>query len=326
MTGTHEPKAGGEDDSDKTWNDILEKEWEKAREVLDKFDDRIKDLRQWGFTAFTVLIGAEALLLPTLVTPANISVTSGSGLVPNSKAISPNVRLAVLSATILLLVTMRIVEKSYELFQRAASERALVIERHLDIELTEVISDKYKRGHILGLVTAAYSFFVVSVAGLGLAIIPPDSGLTLWVWIVAGLAIASIVGISFRLGLRYPHGSNDWTIGPLAIRQEEKVQITVTNLAPARKHGSEKGNLKFGINDPVCHIEMEGGGHTSTIWAKTDISIPGQDSRTWLWPEEGKPAPGIYRFTPANRAMLRRKVIVKERSEKPEAEAASRTQ
>ncbi len=74
-----------------------------------------------------------------------------------SKGLPPEVKLAVVSATVLLIVTMRIIEKNYELFQRAASARALVIERHLDLDLTEIISDKYKRGHILWLVTVAYS-------------------------------------------------------------------------------------------------------------------------------------------------------------------------
>jgi len=40
------------------------KEWEVARNVLKEFDDRIHDLRKYGFSFLTALLAAEALLIP----------------------------------------------------------------------------------------------------------------------------------------------------------------------------------------------------------------------------------------------------------------------
>ncbi len=241
-----EKEPAEEGGSERAWDERLEKEWETCRGVLSQFDERIHDLRKVGFTFLTALIGAEAFLIPTVskLTATNMSTSVASTTAETSvTALSPGVRLSIVAGTILLIVTLRIIEKNYELFQRAASTRAVIIERHLDMELSEVISDKYKRGHITWLVTGAYSGFAGSVGILGVSVLQGSPLESRYVMLVTIGAILVMVMIS-RLGLRYPHGYVDWALGPTEIWEGESLRVTVTNLAPAIRYEKDEAREK----------------------------------------------------------------------------------
>lgn len=111
----------GENDTGE--NDNCLKEWSAARDVLDKFDERMHDLRKYGFSFVTALIAAEALLK-----------------VDN---LSNHIKLTVIWVTLGLIIALRLFEQNYQNFQEAAAKRAESIEKRLNIELTEVLSQIY---------------------------------------------------------------------------------------------------------------------------------------------------------------------------------------
>lgn len=83
------------------------KEWETARGVLKDYDERTHDLRKIGFSFITALLAAQSLLIPNLV-PG----------VASSNALPEFVKLSVLLVTLLLIITLRLIEKMYQLFQQ----------------------------------------------------------------------------------------------------------------------------------------------------------------------------------------------------------------
>jgi hypothetical protein len=61
----------------KTDQILQQKEWETAREVISKFDERLDVLRRYGFTFITGLLTAQSLLESSLIlgTPNGIANT-----------------------------------------------------------------------------------------------------------------------------------------------------------------------------------------------------------------------------------------------------------
>src|SRR5213076_1903848 len=102
-------------------------EWKVARDLVTKCDDRTMALRKTGFGFITALITAESIL-----------ATGAAG-----KELSHSGKYAVVLVTLLLLVLLRLVERQGQLVQEAAALRANILERALNLGLTEVISDKY---------------------------------------------------------------------------------------------------------------------------------------------------------------------------------------
>jgi hypothetical protein len=271
------------------------KEWETARDVLQKFDDRIHDLRKYGFTFVTALLTAQSLLVPFVVNQ------TGSTGVPDI------VKFGVIAATLLLVVTLRLLERNYQLFQQAAAVRALILERRLNLELTETISQRYKDDHVALLVIGVYIMFAFGVGAVGCFILLPNYLLIESLIVLTAVTIGVLCGISF-FGLNKPHGSEDWTVDPLECKKNEFVRITLTNLEE-----DEKKEIVLSKGQPVCQIRSEDGGLVDSIFADANISISGQDSYSWLWNASNAPKPGLYRVVPHSYGIpLWRKIMVTE--------------
>ncbi|HEV2119899.1 MAG TPA: hypothetical protein VGS11_07345 [Candidatus Bathyarchaeia archaeon] len=158
-------------------------EWKAARSLLKDFDDRISDLRKYGFTVVTALLAINSFLLPSSI--------------GGKDALTDQVKLAAIGSMMLLIVALRYVERSYRLFQDAVAGRARILERVMNFELTEKISERYKRSFELSHTDLVYFFFLVAVFGLGLAVVSQTLSLSLNGYITLGLLVAfSIIPIS----------------------------------------------------------------------------------------------------------------------------------
>jgi hypothetical protein len=264
------------------------KEWEEARNVLSEFDERAHDLRKFGFTFVTGLLTAEALLITG---PA--------------AAVADTVKLAVMLGTLVLIVALRLVERYYKVFQEAASIRARIIETRLNLELTDVIADRYRfrRGFSQeNFVDATYLGFAIVVLVLGYSILPRYLANILPI-----VALIALSAVRYAIVLSYPYGREDWTLDRLECKKGQKIRITLTNL-------DHKKSISF--PDPhtgklVCTIkkaDCEEGFYP--INAKIDVSIAPLNNYTWLWDTSGVQS-GIYRVVPRKwNEPLRRKIQV----------------
>ena len=179
-------------------------EWSRARDVLKDFDDRAHDLRKYGFSFVTALLAAQSLLIPSLV--PGVSATG---------AVTDSVKLGVLLVTLLMLVTLRFFERTYELFRQAASTRARILELTLNLELTDEITSRYRSGHVPFLVAIVYVFYALGTGTIGFFIIPDY-----WFWIlIATLVAIATLFLMMLLRLDYEKGVEDWTLDSLECRR-----------------------------------------------------------------------------------------------------------
>jgi hypothetical protein len=261
-------------------NDMTEKEWETARDVLQKFDDRIHDLRKYGFSFVTALLTAQSLLIP---------------YVKDTTSVPDDVKLGVIAITLLLIVTLRLLEKNYQLFQAAAATRALILETRLNLELTETISQRYKDDYVNLLVLGLYILFAVGVGAVGYFILLPNYQLVTFLFLLIAVTIVALCLISF-FRLNYPHGREDWTVDPLECKKNEFVRITLTNLGD-KAITLPKDSIVFKITREIDGVQ------TYQQPASSDVLIAGLNNHTWEWKaglnSNGKVQAGIYRVFPS---------------------------
>jgi len=241
------------------------KEWGVARNVLKEFDDRIHELRKLGFSLLTALIAAE-----TFLTPMSPLSEVGEAGIPDST------KLGVLLITLLLIVTLRMIEKSYQLYQKCSAERAQILERSLNLELTEIISDRHRDNNISTLITITYSMFALGVLILGYFILSQND----LAKIVLYLGTLGTLGWLFFLQilpLGYKHGPLDWTIDPLECHPGDKVKLTVTKL--------KKGfwDKPIELTGDIWEIKLQGSEETTK-----SISVETEDDTDNSNPQEPK--------------------------------------
>jgi hypothetical protein len=214
--------TGGNMPSDNESNANLFSEWTTSRDMLTEYDGFLNDLRKYGFSFLTALLAAESVLVPTVLSKSGVAEGT---VLPNS------VKVAVLGINLLLIILLRLLDRNYQVFQDAAATRALVLERTLNLELTEIITLRYKGCHLRRSITGLYVAFVAGVYGLGWAVLWPDWG---YIAVLSGFSILAFIFIEIIIGKRisveYPLGELDWSINKLDCCSGEEIEITLTNL------------------------------------------------------------------------------------------------
>jgi hypothetical protein len=272
-------------------------EWKASRDVLAKFDDRILDLRKIGFSLLTALLAAQSLLIPSFYATAVLPST---------------IKLTVITATLLLIVTVRLIEKNYQLFQEAAATRAVVIERNLNFELTETISDRSKSDKFSSYVTGVYLLFAIVAGIVGFFVILPNYQISQMLNLIPQLLRTRLLVLMVLITIvilflidRVPLGFShylqkdipvDWTLDKVNFMRGEFVGITLTNCSD-----KSKDKIRFKRNKLVWEIMREDSTSIHKQYGSDRIVIPRQGSYTWFWDtneDEGKvhKGPVVYRL------------------------------
>lgn len=284
--------------SSSTENEAHLKEWAAARDVLKQFDDRIHDLRKYGFSFVTALLTAQAFLIPGV-----------AALLAKQAPIPETTKAAVLSVTIFLIVGLQVIEKNYLLIQEAAAMRARILERSLNLELSDIITDKLRKARpkVRAYANYVYYILIAGVFGLGLSILGQD----LLAWSI--LIIATVVAllwirmITSRLKLFYKWDKRmiDWTISPIDCDKNDKVGITITHLG-----GHE---ISFKQGELMWEVQTQDGNSIHTQKAEAPITIKDEGHYTWLWDtRDSKVKPDeIYRVLAFGHDPLRRTIRVR---------------
>lgn len=216
------------------------KEWEAARDILEKFNNRLHDLRKYGFSFITAFLTGSTILFTTYIAePSN----GGSGeLFPES------IKAVILGVTLLLIGGLYILDRNYKVFQRAANDRANVLERVLNIELSDVITQRYRQDEVYNFVVVLYLFFILGVVLLGLTVLSA----TLLIWLViAALATSGFILYFARDDslMKYDYGKVDWILDKTECKQGDEVRVIMTNLNktsfPSPDHPISKGEVMW---------------------------------------------------------------------------------
>jgi hypothetical protein len=207
-------------------NDNQYKEWEKTREVFKDYDTRLHELRKYGFSFVTALLTVGSFLTQT-ITDQISTATETEIKTPMSNVFN----LGVFIVTLLLIVALHLFDKNYRIFEQAAYTRAVVIERKLNMELTEIIGARHRNRNINFNVFCVYSMFIWGVAGIGIAILHSDLNLMYWLIGSACAAWFAIIwqSVTLRIQFRNKDRQEDWTISPLECSPNDIIRITLNN-------------------------------------------------------------------------------------------------
>jgi hypothetical protein len=266
-------------------------EWKQAREVLKSFDEHLHDLRKYAFSFLTALMAAESILLP-------------------SKDMPTEVKFAVFLVTLLLIAAAHLFDKNYRVIQQAANTRALVLERKLNLELSEDISIRHGKNRVNLIVVIVYILFIVGVLLLGGFVLQPHWG---YVGGLAGFGIIIAVVPIFTLGLRFAYKEGeDWTVSPLECTSGDIVRITLNNLSKKTEDMKEKPadlreandleSFPFKVPHPIVfnegkliwEIRSEGGPVIRKETAKAG-GLKVYYSYTWIW-DTSNVGKGVYQL------------------------------
>ena len=263
-------------------------EWKVARDAMKEFDGRRHDLRKFGFGFLTALLATESFLIP------------GSFVDQQYLVVLPNlVKFCVLLVTLTFIVAIALIERNYQLFLKAINQRALVLERLLNLELSEVITFRYRVGRARLFSDAVYLSFVFAIMILGYAsLMPDDNTLFLVLIAVSAVAIMVIIWIMEWSNLSYHHGEVDWSLDRTQCEQGDSVAITISNLSKVhrRRDGSEDGTKLLLPQGTLLEVRSPDGSFVCDCPLKAPVKIRPEDAYTYIWKID-KP-PGMYLVFP----------------------------
>ncbi len=299
-------------------------EWKEARSIISRFDENLHDVRKYGFTFLAALLTLDALQ-----TLADTDVTIKIGLI---------------GLTIAFIVALRLFEENYKKFQQAAALRAMILETTiLNIELTEMISEKYRKEDINTLIYWLYVAFVIIAVLIGIIIVPfgiywsiPIILGIIGIWLVRDIPDYLPVILEHPDNLYHPKSDGgktvlstdlpreDWTIDKVSCESGDKVKITFTNLSKSKTKIFDPAvflpikDLKNPVLTlPYAFCIKEEGESEDAIPVyihPVDITteIPGFGNCSWLWDTSNTAtANHIYRVWPRGwTAPLKRSIVV----------------
>ncbi len=285
---------------------ILDKEWEVARDLIAKADERIDSLRKYGFSFVASLLTADTIALRSL--------KDGEARAAFGIAVGVSVVASV------LVVAMRLLEKNTQLLQMAAVQRAQVIERHLGAELTEIVVERHRAQRWGWMGDALYCLFALIVGLVGLLASGPATGLHdigvrgAALTAVAVVSCVLILVISAVESASRSRQKDDWSLDRLECAAGETVRIMLTRWGEATG-GLVEGKVVWRID----HLTETGAKDVASRTA-TARDCENDDCKVWLWDTSGR-APGLYEVVidpddvRNSKGTLRRRVRVLKKSE-----------
>jgi hypothetical protein len=215
-------------------------EWQQAREVISNVDTNLDALRKVGITFVSTLLTASAFLLP-----------EGS---PGSDAPLPiPIKFAVLLITFVLLVALAFIDRNYNVLQHAAATRAIVLERELDLELTEDISVRYAQEKVAWVFHAVYVMIGAAALILGIFVLWPDP---LYVLPLGVAWFIYSVGV-FSINETLKHEGVDWSVDRTDLVSGDVLHLTATNLNGEADWFQRRGHRDY----PATHKFSLAPGH-----------------------------------------------------------------
>jgi hypothetical protein len=187
-------------------------EWISTRGVISAADTNLDSIRKTGITLITALLTANAFLLP--------------GNVSGVTALPESLKFGVLLATLILLGAVAVIDRNYQVLQQAAATRALILEREMNIELTEVISQRYAQNNVGLIFHLIYVVLGAAVLSLGYFVlgITPLFGVLAVIW-VAWSALVLLISVNI-----HTNKGADWSLDKTYLNSGEVFHIMVTNL------------------------------------------------------------------------------------------------
>jgi len=169
-------------------------EWQAARDVLDKFDERLHDLRKIGFSFITGLLTVDSLLA----------------------TIANSWKLAALVATLFLIVPLDLIDRNYRVLMTAASIRAEILEKRSRMDLTQSITRMVEAAHAGLFFEAVYVILTLAVLLLGWIVLGARESWDYWMPFIA-FSFVTVVAVWYSLWRRKRERQLKWLFTVLII-------------------------------------------------------------------------------------------------------------
>lgn len=187
-------------------------EWVQARGVIGAADTNLDAIRKLGISLVTTLLTINAFLLP--------------GDIGGTSALPESLKFGVLLVTLLLLGAVAVIDRNYQVLQQAAASRAMVLETELDLELTEIISQRYATKHVGVIFHLIYVMIGGALIILGYFVLYPS----FWFWILCAVWITwSVLVLLISVNL-VTRGGADWSLDATDVTPGQPVHLMVTNI------------------------------------------------------------------------------------------------
>lgn len=250
-------------------------EWVAARNLIDKFDGEMTELRKTGFAFITGILAISGIFLPS-----------------NADGIPYGAKAAIIIATMVLIVAVALFEKNIAIKQKAASQRAIVLERRLNLELTEIIYYQYlfNKGSLYQILIYVLFISGACILAWSLPIDPNPITNLLIVGLMFTIFVAIIAIIHLQFKFRRPENreGQDWTIDKIECQPGDLLGITLTNFSGDEIKVPDQNRFIYQIEDETGHIIFQN---------KKPITIQSEQSYTWYWDTKDVDE-GIYHIIP----------------------------
>jgi hypothetical protein len=208
-------------------------EWNEARSVINKIDDRLNDLRKYGLTFVSGLLTAQALIDSSTPSAATF-VTAG-------------VKLAIILASLVLICALFVIEIINRQVQHAVSSRARQIEKDSNLGLTRAVARAFAIYRVDRTLDLLYLMMIVATGVLGFYVL---GGTTFPSNSLANVGVlASIVAGLFLLGVH--------ALNRLAMREFD-VQSSVRSAARATIESAADGPALLVAYEACCWAVRDG--------------------------------------------------------------------
>jgi len=244
-------------------------EWVTARSAVMSYEGTIAAIRNYGLTFVAGLLTAQGLI--------SFTAENTTGFVPAL------VKLGILLASLVLIASLCVFEKTCSILQSSAIARARILERRLSMSLTDDMVGVNRQLKRTRYVIALYSAFVLVTVLLGCFILT-SAGFG-WGWPPVLLIIAGAATLGVIIALENPDDTLfvDWDVNPLCCRAGEPVTITFTNLGPYDV-SFHTGAVAWKVKDS-SNRELQGQSRAMHHWGQEadDLPIPPGCERRWTW-------------------------------------------
>jgi len=254
-------------------------EWKEARSIMARLDGNLHDLRKYGFSFVTALLTANALL----------------GQVKGT-VIPTTAKLMVFVVTLGLIIALNLLDRDYTLFEKATSLRAVILEKRLNLNITDTIRVFYDRQAWWKFILLLYIIFIGLTTALGYYALSQgaspsqaDANYMIVAGTIAFVIVALIQILDLAKGGDWSKDRKtlvDWDLDRKTVTAGSPVRITLTNLS--------KKTLTLEANSPsLWRIESRTGDVKGGSGPTRDRDLGYLESYDWLWPTQAMD-PNLY--------------------------------
>lgn len=270
------------DTSDSDSDPRLE-EWQQARTTIEAVDVRLSDLRKYGLSFISALLAVQGLT----------EVGGPSGFVP------PWIKLVIIIVTMVLIVSVALIDRLNRVTQKAAALRARVLERQLGLKLTHDITRVYAEERVNWTVEGLYLSMIVAAGALGFGVLNP----TAWNWAWESYAdIFATVGAGLAMGFAVPFGQKvrlvDWSLDHIRCVQGDELELWVTNLSGQHLRAADDLTLwEVEGADPSAHLFRKAS-DAGKVFLEVDgskVFLHADESKVWRIPTQSL-KPGVHKL------------------------------